>query len=153
MDILLQFLILGAFIAGVVALYKFLVSRAGGNPWYVWGVRVTLIGAFLLFWVNGAVGIIGHADNDANMLYGVVFVVGALIAGITRFRAMGMVAALGGMAVAQALVPAIAVAAQVDLTTHWSADMVWLTAFWCAIWAGGALLFRRAGALELRADV
>ena len=53
-------------------------------------MTVAALGAFFLVWVNGAVGIIGNEENQANLLFfGVlaVAVVGSLIA---RFRAKGM---------------------------------------------------------------
>jgi hypothetical protein len=51
---------------------------------------VGLAGAFLLFWVNGAVGIIGHEDNPANLMYGAVFAAGLIGSLISRFKPRGM---------------------------------------------------------------
>ena len=49
------------------------------NTAYRWAVGVALAAAFILFWVNGAVGIIGADGDDANsMYYGVLAVIAGL---------------------------------------------------------------------------
>ena len=70
------------------------------------GVAIAAI--FLLFWINGAVGIIGNEGQPANMLYGLVIgvvLIGALLA---RFKARGMAKTLFTAAAVQMLVPVIA---------------------------------------------
>ncbi len=64
---------------------------------------------------NGAVGIIGSEDNDANMLYFGVLAVGVVGALMARFRPIGMMLALIATALAQMLVAVIA------LTAGWGA--------------------------------
>lgn len=46
--------------------------------------------AFLLIWVNGAVGIIGDSGNYANLMYFGVLAIAAIAVLIARFRAPGM---------------------------------------------------------------
>ena len=67
-----------------------------------------LAAAFLLVWINGAVGIIGNEGNPANLMYGGVLAVGIIGAMIARFQPQGMARALFAMALAQLLVPVIA---------------------------------------------
>jgi hypothetical protein len=108
-----------------------------------------LAAAFFLIWINGAVGIIGSESNPLNLMYlGVIgiAVVGALIA---RFRPEGMARALFATAIAQALVPMIALIgnARVILAEPPGALGVFaLNSFFVMLFAGSALLFRRARA-------
>ena len=52
-----------------------LASRKTGQAAYRAAVGLALGSALLLGWVNGAVGIIGSEDNEANLMYGGVIVV------------------------------------------------------------------------------
>jgi len=84
-----------------------LAMRKSGNAWYRSGVAVALPTAFLLVWINGAVGIIGNEGNPANLMFlGVlgVVVVGAVVA---RFDAAGMARAMAVTALAESLVGVI----------------------------------------------
>ena len=63
--------------------------RASGNAAYRAAAGFALAAAFLLVWVNGAVGIIGTENNDANLLYVGVFGVGFFGALIARFDPLG----------------------------------------------------------------
>ena len=67
-----------------------LAARKTGNTAYRSGVGLALLAAFLLVWVNGAVGIIGSEDNDANVVYYGVLAVGLIGALIARFEPQGM---------------------------------------------------------------
>ncbi|ABI67332.1 hypothetical protein [Maricaulis maris] len=59
-----------------------------------------LVVNLLLFWINGAVGIIGDAGNDANMLYLAVPLVGLGGAACQVFRGRGLgVACLASAAI------------------------------------------------------
>ena len=87
--------------------------------------------------MNGAVSIIGSEDNDANLMYGGVLVVGAIGAIIARFQPHGMALALYATALAQMSVGVIALIAGLGFTLI-------LDAFFAALWVGSALLFRNA---------
>ena len=60
---LADFAIFGALLVGVGVTYE-LVVRKTGDTAYRAAVGVALAAAFLLVWVNGAVGIIGSENND-----------------------------------------------------------------------------------------
>ena len=107
---LLDFLVAGALLAAVGGTYA-LAARMSGNTAYRTAVVVALGAALVLFWVNAAVGIIGDENNDANMLYLGVLAVGVVGALLARFRPSGMSRALIATAIAQVLVPAIALVA------------------------------------------
>jgi hypothetical protein len=62
--------------------------------------------ALVLLWINAAVGIIG--DGPVNLMYLGVLIVGFVGACMARFQSRGMALALFATAVAQLLVPVIA---------------------------------------------
>jgi len=140
-----DFVFAGALIFGTGLTYE-LVARKAGNIAYRAAVGVALAAAFLLVWLNGAVGIIGSEDNDANLMYGGVLAVGILGTIIARFRPHGMARALFATALAQALVAVIALIFGLGLP--WSPPGVLgvliLNGFFAALFVGSALLFRYA---------
>lgn len=97
---------------------------------------VALAAAFLLVWLNRAVGT--EEDNSAGLMF-----LGVLVAGIgaiiARFRPKGMARALLVTALAQVLVAVMAMIAWQQYV-----EVLILNAFFVALWIGSALLFRRA---------
>jgi hypothetical protein len=104
---LFDFAIMGALLFGTGLTYE-LVARKGGTTAYRSAVGIACMAAFLLIWVNAAVGVIG--DGPVNLMYFGVIAVGTIGAFIARFQPLGMARALFAMALAQMLVPAIALA-------------------------------------------
>lgn len=98
-----DFIVAGAMFAIVGGTFE-LAARASGNWAYRAGAAAALGTAFLLTWVNLAVGIIGSEDNPLNlMFFGVV--AAALIGSVAvRFRADGMSRAMTVAAVIQGLI-------------------------------------------------
>lgn len=140
----LDFVVFIALLLAVGVAYK-LATRMAANNTYRFGVALALAASFILIWVNGAVGIIGNEDNEANMLYLGVLAVGIIGAALARFRPRGMARALLATAIAQAAVAIVAlVAGWGSSGPAWPADVLVLTAFFVALWLGSALLFRRA---------
>jgi hypothetical protein len=88
-----------------------LAARITSNAAYRAAVGVAVAAAFMLVWINLAVGIIGSEDNRANLMYGGVLAVPIIGAIVARFQAIGMVRALAATAIAQAVVGAIALTA------------------------------------------
>jgi hypothetical protein len=72
-----DFAVFGAMLLGVGVVYA-LARRRANNTTYRFGIGVALAAAFLLVWINGAVGIIGDSNNDANMMFFGVLVVGVV---------------------------------------------------------------------------
>ena len=107
-------------------------------------VGLALAGAFLLFWVNGAVGIIGDEDNVANLMYGGVLAVGLIGAVIAHFQPHGMTRALFATALAQSLVAVIALVAGLGDPVTSPEENLMLNGFFVALWVGSAWLFRSA---------
>ena len=122
-----------------------LAARMTGNNAYRAAVGVAVAAAFILVWMNLAVGIIGTEDNPANLMFGGVPAVGIVGAAIARFQPHGMARALVATALAQALVAVIALIAGLGSTgPGWRGDILVLTGFFAALWVGSALLFRKA---------
>ena len=148
---LFDFIVMGILLFGTGLTYV-LILRISDSIAYRTAVGVALAAAFLLFWVNGAVGIIGVARNDANLMYGGVLAVGIIGAIIARFQPHGMARALFATALAQALVAVIALIARLGSTAPiWPWDVLILTGFFAALWVGSALLFRKAARAKLLA--
>lgn len=131
-----DFLMFAAMLAGALGLYE-LAIRMTGSHTYRAAAGFALATAFLLVWINLAVGIIGNEGNPANLVYAGVIAVGVVGALIARLRAWGMARALLATAVAQALV-----AAGVMLAGY--LDGFVLSTFFVGMWLVSAQLFRRA---------
>lgn len=145
-SIIIPFLLLGGVAAALLLIFLLFRERKPNNidtP-YQFAVGLALTAAFLLIWVNGAVGIIGASSNDANMMYFGVLVLGIFGALIADFQPRGMAWTLFAMALAQALVTGIAVAAGLGSPASPALEIVMLNGFFVALWAGSAWLFRKS---------
>jgi hypothetical protein len=138
---LADFAVAGALLFGTGLTYE-LVARKGGNIAYRVAVGVALAAALLLVWLNLAVGVIGSEDNPTNLMYGGVLAVGIIGAIIVRFQSHGMARALFATALAQALVPVIALIIGTPQVT--SVAVLGVNAFFVMLFVGSALLFLRA---------
>ena len=141
---IVDFAVLGAMLLGVALIYA-LAKRKANNATYKFALGIALLTAFLLMWVNGAVGLIGSENNDANMMYFGVLGVGFVGALIARLQPRGMSLALYATAVSQVAVAAIAIFTGAGSTASmWPQDVLFLTGFFVALWLLSAWLFRRA---------
>jgi hypothetical protein len=138
-----DFVFAGAVIFGTGLTYQ-LVTRKAGTMAYRFAVGLALAAAFLLVWVNLAVGVIGSEDNPANLMYGGVLAVGFIGAIIAELRPQGMARVLFAMALAQAAIAVIALI--LGLGAPWSepAEIVYVNGFFVTLCVGSALLFRSA---------
>ena len=122
-----------------------LVVRRLGLLTYRLRAGVAILAAFLLIWVNGAVGLIGSEANDWNLLFGAVLAVALLGSALAGFRARGMALAMLAAAVAQVVVTAVAVILGTD--EGLSADLreiVFAGGGFGTLWLTSAALFRTA---------
>lgn len=138
-----DFLVFGGLLVGAGVSYE-LAARMTGNIAYRAGAGVALAAAFILVWVNGAVGIIGSENNSANLMYAGVLATGIVGAIIARFQPQGMARALFATAFAQALVAAVALIAGPGSPQSGPLEIVGLNGFFFALFIGSALLFRQA---------
>jgi hypothetical protein len=134
-----DFLVMGAMLASACGLWD-LATPFNGNRAYRGAVAVAVVGAFLMTWINLAVGIIGSEHDPLNQLFFGVLLVGLAGASLARFRAAGMARAMLAMAVAQAAM------AVLTLAVHGGTFL--LSVFFAAAWLLSAALFRRAAAGE-----
>lgn len=135
--ILAMVLLLG----GVGLGYKLMTKKMSRA--YRFAVGVALAAVFLLVWMNAAVGgILG--DDPANMMYFGVLLVGFIGAIIARLEPPGMSRALLATAFAMALVPVIALIIGTPAFANGVPAVLGLHAFFAMLFAGSALLFRRA---------
>lgn len=121
-----------------------LVSRRFRDIAHHAAVGIAVMTALLLIWVNGAVGIIGNEGNTANALYFGVLAIGIIGVAIARFRPQAMAHAMFATALAQALVPIIALVVWRPLIeeTPGVIGVFILNAFFVILWAESGLLFK-----------
>lgn len=141
-----DFIFAGAMFAIVGGTFE-LALRASGNRAYRGGAAIALATAFLLVWINLAVGIIGNEDNPLNlMFFGVIAaaIVGAIVA---RFEPGGMARAMSVAACLQGLI-GLGV-----LLEGWGGSeppgliaLVVLIELFAGFWLLSALCFRKAAA-------
>ncbi len=139
-----DFIFAGALIGGTGLTFE-LAARATANYAYRAAVGVALAAAFLLIWLNLAVGIIGTEDNPLNLTFGGVHAIGIVGAILARLQPNGMARALFATALAQALVAVIALIAGLGSTGPiWPGEVLILSGLFAALWLISAWLFRKA---------
>ena len=147
-----DFIVWGVILSAAAGTYE-LAARMTRNSAYRIAVGIAIVAAFLLVWINGAVGIIGSEANPANLMYFGVLAVGVIGTLIARFRPHGMGRALFAMATAQMLIPVIALITWSPDVTSWGAAGVvgvfFLNAAFAMLFVGSALMFRRATNVRL----
>ncbi|MBT8401198.1 MAG: hypothetical protein KJO98_12030 [Rhodothermia bacterium] len=130
-----DFAFAGALLLGAGFAYE-LAARTSINVAYRVAVGVALAAAFLLTWINLAVGIIGSDDNPANLMYWGVLAIAVIGVLLSRYEPRAMARAMFATAAAQALVAAIA------LSSGYVTFV--LTGFFVAMWLISASLFSKA---------
>ena len=140
---LFDFVFAFVLIAGAGLLYLFLSSRSK-SVMYKSASALTVLTAFLLIWINGAVGLLGSEDNPMNLMYGAVIAILFLGAIATGLKARGMSYVVFAAALAQLLVPLIAYIINQSPITGDLARVVAMSSFFGVLWIGAALLYRRA---------
>ena len=138
---LFDFAFMGTLLFGTGLTYE-LVARKARNIAYRVAVGVAVAAALLLVWVNGAVGIIGN--GPVNLMYFGVLAVLVIGAAVARLEPQGMARALFATALAQALVPVIALVIWKPDFAPGVLQVFGLNAFFVMLFVGSALLFRRA---------
>lgn len=135
-----DFTVWGAMLGAACGAYE-LATRMTRNAAYRAAAGVALSAAFLLVWINLAVGVIGAEDNPANLIFAGVLAVGVGGGAIARFRAPGMARALVATAVAQAGVAVIVMFRGLSDAPN---AFVGATVFFVTTWLLSAWLFDRA---------
>jgi len=139
---LLDFAVFGTMLLCACSAYE-LGARMSHNTAYRAAVGVAAVAAFFLVWINLAVGIIGSEHDRANLMFAGVLTVGIIGALIVRFQPRGMARVLVAMAITQALVGGIALAA----FTAEPGVIAGLTGVFVALWLASAWLFARSASM------
>lgn len=133
-----DFILVGLMLAAACAAWELAMRRTGSRA-YAAAAIVAAGAAFLLFLVNGAVGILGNEDNPVNLLFFGVIALGLGGPVIVRFRAEGMARAMAVTAAAQALTGALGAILVPDLF-----GFVAAIAMFTPLWLLSAWLFAKA---------
>ena len=137
-----DFLIFGLMllIAGVT--FDF-VRHQSDHATYKKGMVLAILATFLLFWINGAVGIIGSEDNSANLMFFVIVLVAVLGSLISGFAAYKMKWVMYVAAASQVIVFLVAWIAGWGFTGP-------ITLVFTALWLGAAKCFEKASAVSIQ---
>jgi hypothetical protein len=144
-----DFVIMYVLMTSIGLAYKILTRKAE-SAWYRAAAALGLGAAFLLIWVNLAVGFIGDEDNPANALYLGVLLVGAAGAVIARCEPAGMSRAMFATAAAQFVVPIVAFLAW---RPNFDANVMLiflLNSFWVLMFGVSGAWFRHAARTTLK---
>jgi hypothetical protein len=139
-----DFLIFGVMLFAACGAFE-LAARATDNVAYRAAVGLSLVTAFLVIWVNLAVGIIGGGNHPANLMFFGVVAIAGVGAAIGNFQPRGMARAMSVTAIAQAVVAVIALALG-------PIEAFVLTAFIVAPWLIAACLFQVAARVPFPVD-
>lgn len=130
-----------------------LAMRASVDMAYRAGAALAVSAAFLLIWVNLAVGFLGSEDNPVNRIFFALLGLGLLGSLLAGFRAAGMVRAMLAVAAGQA---AIGVAA---LAGGWGSpgaqglyEILMGTGLFTSLWLAAAWLFALSTRRQQRAS-
>ena len=143
--------ILSRMLRGLAADAAWRGGQAKPGTAYRSGFALALLSGFFLFWIVGAVGLVGESGDGMDRLYAGVLAVGVVGAVVARFRAAGMARALVAMAVVQAGVAVAAVIAgkhEHPVTSIF--ELLGLNAMFIALFVGAAQLFRHAARRQPR---
>lgn len=138
--------------AGVMIGSPLLIYDYSGRIWpslaYRGGLAVALATAFVLIWINLAVGIVGE-DNPVNFNFFMLIFASAVGAYAARFQPDGMARAMRGTAVVQMLLAvAIATAPLTQREPGAAMGVLLLCSFFAALWLVSAALFHKASKTE-----
>ncbi|RZA34069.1 MAG: hypothetical protein EOP92_17630 [Lysobacteraceae bacterium] len=131
-----DFVVMGALL-GIVGIAFEIAVRVARSHAYVFGAGVAVAAAFLMTWINLAVGIVGNENNPANLMFFAVIMVAVVGCLVSWLRPLGMARAMEAAAAAQAVVAAITLAIG-------EGQIFVFTAVFVALWLASAQLFRMA---------
>jgi hypothetical protein len=133
---LFDFVAMGILLGLVCAAFEVTLRVTHSNT-YAIAAGIAVATAFLVAWINLAVGIIGSENHPANLAFFGVLAIGIIAVVFSRLQPLGMARAMQLMAVAQALVIVVALIAR-------SVEGAILSLLITAAWLVSAALFRRA---------
>jgi hypothetical protein len=133
-----DFILVAVILAAACGTWELAMAKT--HNWTYAAAAVAAAGtSFLLFLVNGAVGILGSEDNPVNLLYFGVLTLALGGAVIVRFRPAGMARAMAATAGAQVVTGLLGVMLFPDLRGFLAG-----TAMFTPLWLTSAWLFAKA---------
>lgn len=139
-----DFFVFGAMLAAACGICE-LVLRAGGSFLYRAAAATAIGAAFLLIWINLAVGVIGDEDNPANLMFMGVIATALLGGFAVRGRSAQMSSVMASTAALHAAAGVVALAAGWGMgSAAWPWDVIGTTIVFTGLWLASAALFRRA---------
>jgi hypothetical protein len=138
-----DFVVFGAMLLGACGCWELAARRRGSRAARA-GAGLAVVTAFVLVWINLAVGVVGPEDDPVNRVFFGVLGVAVIGAGLARARPRGMARALAATAVAQMLAAGIALAAGGGP----AGEVLALNGGFAGLWLASAWLFRRAARAE-----
>lgn len=136
---LTDFAVAGVLLFGAGLTFELAARRVEGIA-YRSAIGIAVAAALILVWVNLAVGLIGAANNPANLMYFGVLAVAIVGALAVRFQSRGMAYVLFTTAMAQILVAVIAFISGLGEPL----EIALINGFFVFLFTGSALLFWRA---------
>lgn len=147
-----DFILMALILSGIAAVYELAAHKSQLSSYRI-AIGIALLGMFLLFWVNAAVGIIGHESQDANMLYAVVFLVIVIGAAASKMNALAMYKTMMLGALSTIAVPCIAYIIWPPASISWSPGVFkvfLMSGFFASLFVLSAFLFKMSGKSALK---
>jgi hypothetical protein len=136
---------MGGALTFIAVAYEF-ITRKSKHRLFRIACTIGLAGVLLLFWVNAAVGIIGSENQDVNLLFAGVLLIGLIGAVFSGLKPLGMRNTLYAMAAAQMLVPVIGLIIWPASEISWSPGILGvfvLSGFFAFLFTLSGLLFNK----------
>lgn len=125
-----------------------LAVRLSSDLAYRSGFGLAVLAAFLLIWINLAVGIIGSEDNAANLMYGALLATGLLGAILVRCRPRGLAGTMLVLAGVQTAIAAVAILGGLGRPGSGAVELAAGNGFFVVLFLASAALFRIAARHE-----
>ncbi|MBP6084725.1 hypothetical protein KA517_00610 [Candidatus Gracilibacteria bacterium] len=145
-----DFAFMGCLLLGSALIYE-LIAPKKHNDTYRIAVGIAVVTTIVITWINGAVGIIGNEDHPANLMYFGVILIGLIGTQVARLQPRGMSRAMFITAIAQALVPIIAVMIWRPQLDTGVLKVFILNTVFVMLFVESGLLFRKAS-MKLKAE-
>lgn len=143
-----DYVVMGA-LFGLVGLGLEVAVRMSKDIVYRAAAGIAVITAFLLVWVNLAVGFLGSEDNPANLMFFALLSLTLIGAFLVEFRAAGLARVVAATAVGQVLIDAVALVAGLGESGDRGIYEAFMgTSMFVGLWLASAWLFRRAARRE-----
>ncbi len=141
----IDFAVFGIMLISVGFAFEFITAKQNSMV-YKAAIGLALLTAFLLIWVNLAVGLIGNTNEIANIMYSGVLAVLILGALVVRVRPLAMVRVMFATALTQGLITIITLLGKMSNHSGSSAgEIIVMNGVFIALFMVSAFLFRRAG--------